>query len=231
MKNKIAITGKMVSGKSTLSKQLSKTMGYQIISISSSINQTAALLIENEKLLNEYLFSKIENYRIASILFETLTSTFQKKFMNTRVTWSKDSKGKFIKTQPYRELLQMVATSGRALMGEGIWCEFTKSDVLDLNNRNIPVIIDDLRLPSEKKFFEDFGFDIIRLDIESNEQRRRLLQLYGDINEDLLNHSTETALDNEDFLYRIDTTNKTEDEAFRTLLEMIENQPLNTLIT
>ncbi|PGP11600.1 hypothetical protein COA01_35715 [Bacillus cereus] len=228
MKKRIALSGKMTTGKSTLSQVLVEQMDFQIVSIGTTIKKTSTLLIDNPPLLFQYLKQMVKENHKAQELFFSLLTAYNKGFSHSE--WTKNTEGKLIKNQSFRDLLQVVATTGRNLLGENVWCEFAKNEAFLILENDIPVIIDDLRIPSEKQLFEQNDFHIIRLDIEKEEQLRRIYNLYGEIDEELLNHPTETALDDACFDLRIDTTHLTVKEVSEQLTHFITTKDKNIVI-
>lgn len=219
MKKRIALSGKMTTGKSTLSQVLVEQMGFQIVSIGTTIKKTSTLLIDNKPLLFQYLKQMVKENHKAQELFFSLLTSYNNEFSQSE--WTKNTEGELIKSQSFRDLLQVVATTGRNLLGENVWCEFAKNEAVLILENDTPVIIDDLRLPSEKQLFEQNDFYIIRLDIEKEEQLRRIYNLYGKIDEGLLNHPTEIALDDACFDFRIDTTHLTIEEVSKQLTHFV----------
>ncbi|PFJ38852.1 hypothetical protein [Bacillus thuringiensis] len=228
MKKRIALSGKMTTGKSTLSQVLVEQMDFQIVSIGTTIKKTSTLLIDNPPLLFQYLKQMVKENHNAQELFFSLLTAYNNGFSHSE--WTKNTEGELIKNQSFRDLLQVVATTGRNLLGENVWCEFAKNEAFLILENDIPVIIDDLRIPSEKQLFEKNDFHIIRLDIEKEEQLRRIYNLYGEIDEELLNHPTETALDDACFDLRIDTTHLTVKEVSEQLTHFITIKDKNIVI-
>jgi len=196
----VAINGPMGVGKSTVAVGLEKQHQFHIISIGTQIKKVSTLLIDDTKQLQTYLQKvlgdKEEGTRIAFLLTDLFTDHF------AHAHWEKESNGSYNKNEFYRKLTQEVATLMRQEYGEDIWVRFIASDAMDLANEGKHVVCDDLRVPSEKRIFEQFGFTIIRLDISKEEQERRLKKIYGHIPTELLNHPTEIALNDATFDYR-----------------------------
>lgn len=188
----IALSGPMGVGKTTIAKQMN---GFQIVSIGSTIKEICSLLIDDQKELKNYLNQILKNEEPEKIneVFNTLILHFES--ISPEAIWEKNKDGIYNKNKYYRELTQFVATYFRETYNEDIWVRFIASKAMELADQGINVVCDDMRFPSEKKVLEMFGFIFIRLDISKEEQKRRLLKDYGEIPENLLNHNTETALD------------------------------------
>lgn len=204
LKPLLALSGKMACGKSTVSRILSDTFDYQVLSIASPIKKTAILLIENTSELETYLIDMISNHHVAKSIYEKLYFNFELAFL--QASWEKNSDGTYNKNDDYRKLLQRVATIVRDELGEDIWVKFFAKEAKALSEKGRKVICDDLRLPSEMKVLQKNGFSIIRINVDEEVQKQRLLELYGEINHKLLNHPTETSLDSAtDFDFIINT--------------------------
>lgn len=197
--NKLAISGKLASGKTTIAEQFDGT----IVAIGNSIKKTASLLIEDTHLLNTYLHSVIGPS--TKDIFPMLEEHFQKNFLNG--IWAKEPKsGFYVKNQSYRDLLQDVGDIVRGHLGRDIWCRMTLQEALNLLEHGHSVICDDIRLKEEKRLFEDAGFPVIRLEVSQSVQRERSLKKYGEVNEELFYHKTETDLDHAHFPLTLDTS-------------------------
>lgn len=204
------ISGEMGSGKSTLANGLKEEFGFHVISIGTTIKKVSQLLVDDNEILREYLLETLKEEEKFEEIFTRLIQEFEVRFNNA--DWRKSGNGEYIKNSSYRDLTQFVATYFRELYGEDIWVRFVASDAMELADKGEKVICDDLRFPNEKKIFEMFGFSTIRLDISKEEKLRRLQREYGEIPEDLLNHPSETALNDAFFDFRIPVDGLGKDE-------------------
>lgn len=201
---RVALSGKMGSGKSTVLEELAKVFSYKGISIGGEIKPLAASLIEDRKTFEARVKRIIPNKKQRESSIKEIYYFFDENFRNAH--WEKDESGVFVKNPPYRKLLQDFPMLIRNHFGEEV---FAKLMIERLNESNtVSIVCDDLRLPNEKTLLERHGFLIIRLDITEEEQRRRLKEKYGIYDESILNHRTEMALDNANFDLRIDVTDK-----------------------
>lgn len=200
----IALSGKLACGKTVLANGMKEELGFEIISIGTTIKKTCSLLIENKDEFKQYLMNMIEDKSIAIQLIETMLETYHNKFSNS--TFQKDKSGLYIKNDAYRDLTQYVATTLRKKFGNDVWVLFIAKEAESMAKQGKLVVCDDLRDPSEKKIFENFGFKIIRLDVSEKVQQERI-KARGDgfISKEQLNHPTETALDDAEFDVRLDT--------------------------
>lgn len=206
MKMKIALSGKMASGKSTVLKELAKFYEYKGVAIGNEIKPLAASLIENKQGFKEKIQRVIPNPKQRVKALTEILQFFYVNFQNAN--WVKDENGVYLKNEPYRKLLQDFPMLIRNHFGEEIFAKLLLTELQSDIEKGSSIICDDLRLPNEKKLFEQKGFKIIRLDIEEEEQKRRLIKTYGTFDEAALRHRTEVALDNENFDLRIDVTHK-----------------------
>jgi dephospho-CoA kinase len=204
MISKIALNGKMTSGKTTIAEYLRDHHGYTILSIGSMIKKVATLLIDNMPDLYAYLKEMVDDREMVDRLFFEITSAFDQEF--DRAEWTKDETGAYHKTQPYRKLTQMVATKVRDQLGKTVWTQFCIKEGEKLEKLGTKIVVDDLRLKEEKTLFEAGGYSIIRLHITKEAQAKRLLNIYGKIDEEQLAHETEISLDNANFDLIIDTS-------------------------
>lgn len=198
----VVLSGKMGSGKSTVAEGLCERFGFHTISIGTMIKKVSTLLIDQPNELKSYLRNVLKEEKPESFeeLYSKLITLYRENF--TDATWEKDEAGNYTKNESYRDLTQFVATYFRDLYSQDIWVRFIASDAMELATSGERVVCDDLRDPSEKRILEMFGFMAVRLDISKEEQKRRLQERYGTISEELLNHPTETALDDAHFDYR-----------------------------
>lgn len=196
---KIAMNGKMGSGKSTVSHLVQRELGLKLISIGSEIKPLANTLVEDSELFKEKIAILLPESKATREAIEKVVDDFHQRFKHA--VWEKDNKGGYIKNDSYRVLLQNFPMMIRRTFGNEIFLKVLIHREGTIEGKRY--IIDDLRLPEEKRYLESLGFDIIRLDLSKEEQERRLLKDYGEINEDAFNHPTEIALDSEVFDLRV----------------------------
>ena len=221
MKKLIALNGKMASGKTTMAEALRDNLNFTILSIASSIKKASTILIDNTPYLHKYLKEMVKDAQIAEQLYFDIVQRYHSDF--NQEVFEKDSAGAYHKTQPYRELTQMVATVVRKSLGEEVWVKFCIQEAKNQAEDGKSIVIDDLRLPEEKHLFEQNGFAVIRLDITAEVQTERLLRMYGEINEEQRNHTTEIALDDALFDLRIDTSSDDSKIAKQALIQFVQS--------
>lgn len=204
--NLVVINGKMASGKTTAANGLKEDFNFIIISIGTMIKKVSTLLLEDKEKLNSYL-NNVLNEEEGDFINEILTKGFKENYKNA--IWEKLNDGSYNKNKWYRKLTQFVATTMRDQYGDDVWVRFLVNDAMELAEKGKNVVCDDMRVPSEKKIFEKFGFATVRLEVSKQEQRKRLEKEYGNIPEEQLNHVTETSLDDAKFDFKINTDNFT----------------------
>lgn len=210
MKN-IALNGKLACGKSEQARQLHQELGYSILSIGTMIKKVTNLLIEDPKECKTYLKTMIDKEQTVNVLYQEVQNEFYQTYQKEK--FEKTTDGLYIKNDSYRELAQYIATSFRDVLGEDIWVTFIAKEAEMLAKNGQKVVCDDLRFPSEKRIFEQFGFATIRLDVSESVQKQRISKRGdGTINEKQLTHISEIALDDAAFDLRIDTDHLSIDE-------------------
>lgn len=223
-KKLIALSGKMACGKSTISHILSDTYGFQVVSIALPIKKLSTLLIDNQLELQRQLNNLLDDHSLSKDVFLEFQTLLDTSFKNAQ--WVKTN-NEYVKNDDYRKLLQSVATLLRNKLGDDIWAKFFAKEAKELSNQGQLIICDDLRLPSEMEALKQKGFYIIRIDIDKETQHQRILELYGEVNEELLSHPTEVSLDAAEFDFTINTGNKSLNENIILLKNFIkENEAL-----
>lgn len=192
----------MGAGKTTITNFFVEQLGFTTISIGSTIKDLSQSLVEGKESNIVFFLDSLsrdnKQYNEALHTLVTLLNAYDTK------AFQKDENGVYIKTDSYRKFLQDLATGMRNHFGETVWVQYALKKYKDIS----PLIIDDLRLQVEKECLEANGFISLRLDIEREEQLRRLRSIYGEVKEEQLNHVTEIDLDDATFFHRIDVTHK-----------------------
>lgn len=183
---RIAISGKMCSGKTTLAKLLQDNYDYTVLSFASPMKRLVKdmQLPLGARVAQVYgdcvhLWGRTLGYDVAVWLIHTFLEPGVKFEFN-----GKDDRG--------RKILQQLGNRARELFGENIWLLPMKKAVEDTKGN---IVIDDVRYPNELEFCEDHDFITVRLEVPDKERRRRIKQLYGDISEERIRHPSEKLLD------------------------------------
>lgn len=205
---KIGLSGKFVSGKTTIANELVKLYGYKRVAIADNIKFICNKLIKSQftdnnkkDTLYNFFTNKIKLDSYASDeLVNNLFKYFNDFIRTKKRTWI-ITDNEFFKNDDYRELTQVVGTIVRDMYGVDIWVKWY---IKAIENEE-KIICDDVRLKTEKEHLENNGFTIIRLDITKETQNERHKALYGTLpDEERRNHFTEIDLDNTHFDIRID---------------------------
>ena len=115
-----------------------------------------------------------------------------------------------------RELLQKIGQSMRVI-DKYVWINYLLYTIKDEDR----VIIDDIRYPNELSALQDRGFIIIKLIVDKNTQRKRLVETYPDNYHehlDRLNHESEIHIDN----LKCDFEIKSDENVIENILKCID---------
>lgn len=207
---RISISGKMTSGKTTVSEYLIQRYGYERVSFATPIKQMTSWfkeyvnmapsdMYEEDKLsmqnnLFKYLVQiNLENYVNASKSFDILTEEIFPKYYD--IDWSVE------KSDRWRQLLQEIGDGLRQKVNPRIWMDYLAASL----NEDGLYICDDMRYRNEYEVMDNAGFSLIRLEISPEVQAARVKELYGDIDPKRLLHPSEIDLDNAEFPFIVDS--------------------------
>jgi len=172
---KLAIHGKMCSGKTTLS------------------NFIINYLIHHKNITLKKVAFADKVYNIAYDLFNMKTKS--------------------------RELLQAIGTKMREI-DEDIWIKYV------LNNNDDNIIVDDLRYPNELNALKQAGFILIKLELDKDEQLKRLKKCYPETYQEHINnmnHESELLMESIDDS-NFDLIIKSDNHVIENLIHFIENK-------
>lgn len=206
MRLKIALSGKMVSGKSTVAIAFAREYRYKVFSIGSEIKPLMQSLIDKRERFEEKMADVVRDDRLLEKILNEVYAYYDQHFQNA--TWKKNRLNEYEKTNSYRRLLQEVPMIIRRFLGHDIFLRMLLERNPEILDDRTKVLIDDLRLPEEKRLLENHGFLIVRFMSSDEERLIRLKSKYGHIDPAALNHTTEVALDNENFDVWIETDGK-----------------------
>ena len=233
VKNKIGFSGKMTAGKTTISNLLAEKYGYVVLPIGGRIKKVSNLLIEDRDQLMAYLEQILPDKTLdnsknpVQTTFDALVQMYDEHFMpivskyGLNNVFVKEENGVYQKNEYYRDLTQKVGTCVRNLFGEQIWVQILLNEANLLISQGKKVICDDVRLEIEYKMFKEQGYTLIRLDVDPEVQKKRILKLYKTYNEKALTHHTETELDNAEFEYRFSTSVDPVEETLKKVEKVI----------
>ncbi|WP_341284917.1 hypothetical protein [Priestia megaterium] len=232
--SKIGFSGKMTAGKTTISNLLANEYGYVVLPIGGRIKKVSNLLIEDRIELKKYLLDILpkENANKALMSVEVvlgdLEELYESHFASSvslhgvHNVFIKDHNGVYQKNDYYRDLTQKVGSKVRATFGEDVWVQILLNEAELLIKQGKKVICDDIRLEVEYDLFNKQNYTLIRLDVDPEVQRNRILDLYKTYNDEALTHPTEIALDNTYFKYRFDTSVDSVNTTFNKIDSLIK---------
>lgn len=214
----LVISGKMGSGKSTISKELVRQNNFKVVSVGSEIKPLADLLINDRETFIQKSISILPEGKDVMQTINKILSYFDENFKDA--TWEKSESGGYVKNKDYRLLLQDFPMIVREHFGDEVFARLMISKVRKRSNEE-GLVCDDIRLLKEKSLMERYNYLMIRFDIDADVQKERLLKTYGEIDEKSLLHPTETALDNEKFDLRINVSYKSVEEIVGEVQEFL----------
>jgi hypothetical protein len=234
--NKIGFSGKMTAGKTTISNLLADKYGYVVLPIGGRIKRVCNLLIEDRDELKRYLQNILPEEVMdkssvpVDVTLGALEELYEKHFVKSVSAYGlnnvfvKGEDGIYQKNEYYRDLTQKVGGSVRAIFGEQVWVQILLNEAALLISQGKKVICDDLRLQVEYDLFNKQDYTLIRLDVDPEVQRKRILELYKTYNDEALTHPTETGLDNAYFKYRFDTSVDSVNTTFNKINNLIKGE-------
>lgn len=213
--DRIAISGKMCSGKTTVAKLLQQEYDYSRLFFAEELKTlckdianynraySSGLEIESRKPLMEVICQDIERITDSEEEFAmAMTQVLEIMEDYKDVTYYDPTSDK--KTDRVRQMLQDVGTERmRNNVNDKIWVNALEKQILHTEKPKI--VVDDLRNENEFAMLRKRGFVTVRLNISKETQIQRLKKLYGRYNESKLSHFSETQLDYIAFDYVIDS--------------------------
>ncbi len=204
MQRRVAISGKITSGKTTCSDYLTQRYGFQRVSFAEPIKRIVdGWLQEYSKkeqidmmgyddweftmknrlfcILRDVFLDDVEK---ASRAFDILIEDVFPKYMD--IDWSVP------KNDKWRQCLQEVGGGRlRSEIDNNIWVNHMISQL----KPDGLYICDDLRYQNEYEILTKAGFVALRLEISPDTQMKRIEKIYGNIDLERLVHSSEIDLD------------------------------------
>lgn len=184
---KIALSGKMCSGKTSIRKHLEITEAYEGGSFADPIKTLEFI---------QATYPREEWNKKVSMVVNRLMPVNSIPGMFKRIRFKQDllrAFNKFPQT-PHtknRELLQYIGTEVGRRHDPDIWVKYLLRRAEKWNK----FVIDDVRFPNELKALNKAGFITIRLVVSPGEQEKRIKRLYGNVDPAVHKHESETALD------------------------------------
>lgn len=224
--NKIAISGKMTSGKTTVSDFLINSYDYSPIRSAeylknichdlATINMVESVNSPHFIINSAREFLKINTKFISKDDQEYEKLIKELEELRQQFSHVKDTTKK---TNDVREMLQVVAKTISENVREDIWIQSSLKKMNSLlKEGKTKIVHDDLRYQFEFDELRRQGFVLIRLEVSPEVQAKRIKTLYGKIEPELINHISEMDLDYKDFDYTINA-----DQPLIDMLEEIKN--------
>ena len=213
--NRIAISGKICSGKTTVSNYLRDEYGFtqirsaeflkKICSTMANINLILSMSSERRFVVDS-LYKVLDNH----IRYISKDDSEYNKITEEMTRLHKEFshiKNTSKKTDDVREMLQVVANELINKVREDIWISSTIKYMKELETTKgiTKFAHDDMRYPFEYDALRKEGFVLIRLNISKETQLKRVKKLYGEVRPERLEHISETALDRGLFDYEINS--------------------------
>ena len=174
---KLIISGKMASGKTTVSDYLVKTYGYYHIALADPVKEIEAALdkMSNNDIYNEFIGKYLEYDMMDKAIFFKI-------FDEARAIPREEPKP--------RKRLQFIGTDGvRKRIDGKLWIKLAQAHAEQCQKENI--VIDDVRFINEFNYFVEHHWFPIKLVVSPEEQDRRLKALYGEYDPIILEHASE----------------------------------------
>lgn len=203
----IAFSGKIASGKSTTARHINSRF-YQgrarHTSFASPLRDEVAMLMRLYSPNDDQFYHTL----LASPLEMPDSSNLLEKFIVTTTSSGLDG------NELYRLMMQSWGTDVRRADDPYYWVKRTMNTVRKNAIKGVTTIIDDCRFTNEADAILSACGVLIRLDIDPQEQLRRLTKIRGISHDnDILAHPSETQLDDyQKFSLRVDNTNPEEAE-------------------
>jgi dephospho-CoA kinase len=229
--NKVSISGKISSGKTTVSDYLKEEMGYTQIRSAGYLKKLCSAMASKNLIMDVsgVTSTKMFDDEITEIIDFLSNGAEEKKklksLVNELLVEYSDVTSIAKKTDRVREMLQVVANRAINDIRQTIWVDACMKEMKELSKilDTKLFIHDDLRYPHEYETLRREGFVLIRLDITEEEQKKRVKRLYGDIEGSRLTHISEIALDRHVFDYNVDATQPLED-MLQEILDIVNDR-------
>lgn len=195
MKIRIAISGKMASGKTTTANYLISRFGCgKVYSLATPLKEMEKLHVEykSDRLLKTDLINAIKEYIDKfSVAEEDKQSTLNE------IIDLYDTLDPVVPKN--RVFLQRLGTDILRKKDDAIFVNYLINSCKDEH----VVIVDDVRFINEAEKLKEAGFKIIRLEPNENLRRKIVVKIYGEdaISPEKLAHRSETDLDGQNHLF------------------------------
>ena len=173
----------MASGKTTICDHLIANYGYTQIKLARPIYDVVNNI---DKYTPIILYKKfLEPYIIPALTEDKIII-----FLNG-ITHIKTIPNE--KPKPRKRLQQFGTECGRQQIRDTVWIDILLEKIKRDNKKHL-FVIDDVRFPNELKAMRQAAFYCIKLDVTPSIQRKRILSLYGKIDEKIFSHPSEIEI-------------------------------------
>lgn len=227
----IGISGKICSGKTTVSEALIERYGYKRVVLAEPLKAIGKWFIEysmddskSELELDHILYELMSNEEdmmpttLAKVIAvkEILYNEVFPQFKNA--DWSQE------KNNDIRLLYQLIGETLRQHFGDDIWVKAMIQRIrMDQILHNITYFIcDDVRQKSEYNLMKESGFKIVRLLISKDTQMERVHRLYGKVDPKRFEHISEVDLDDVTSFDLVVDSNTPIEDVISEIVEFIE---------
>ena len=177
----IAIIGQMASGKTTCSNHLVDTYGYTRISLADPIYWVVNK--SNGGASSDLYYRYLHPY-----IYPALSSEEQVAFIKA----IDHTKTIAFETPKPRKRLQWLGTEGGRSIRDTVWIDILLNRIAKEPNKDY--VIDDVRFPNEMVAMSKANFHTIKLEVDSDTQRKRIFNLYGEFDESIFTHASEIGI-------------------------------------
>lgn len=202
---RIALSGKIASGKSTLSDSLLSIYGLERMAFAQPVKEYCSAICDYNRtkdpgglnpIITKICVANNFNYTYVFDLSRKIADTFKNTVYHFDYSTSfKEEK----KTDDIRKMLQYIGHNMREWTADDIWINCLIAS-LRPDGR---YIVEDARYPNELRALKDNQFFLVRINIDPEEQKKRIIAKYGNYDESIFTHPTEVLLDSEKFDFYI----------------------------
>ena len=214
--NTVAFAGKMCSGKTTMAEFLVRNYDFTRIAIGDQIKKASNMMVEDMNRLKNYLDEMTPEYS------KEIYAEYEEYKEQTKNAEFVKQGSIYVKNEAYRGLTQKTGDIVRSKYGSDVWIMLLMKEANKIITNGGKVVCDDVRLNVEKELFEKEGYSLFKLEIDPEEQKRRIIEMYHTFDPKALEHKTETDLDDVVFSekVKINTSVLSKEECY----QYIENQ-------
>lgn len=192
----LAVSGKMAAGKDTIAEPVAAGLWP-----GSEIHKVAfadSLRAEVDEII-DVLRSKIGDGAQQATIVQKMDCSYKQAMMIQGILWKAVNMDHSLTAKDHtpemRKALQYWGTDVRRAFEDKYWVWKTRKTIDSLLVQGFTVVVTDGRFPNELDLIHSMGGLILRLDVDRDTQRQRLLARDGSFDEARLAHVSETAAD------------------------------------